>query len=222
MNEPLTQKYRRQLEKKFRTGSETAQRVYDTYVPRGGAVSDGNRTDTAHYRPAFNDIEMSFYRDSNPWGKEAGSTWFHEHGHYVDHNTALPSRSTSFYNAIKRDIEAYEDRWLTENGFNRNDISVAEMRRRIGSEMVTRSSMLTIGVQDIYGGVFQEYNAHSGGGIQWGHTWDYWTRGIQQYEVTSEAWADMFDAAFSPQVRQAMQEYLPSAWEWFERRLGGL
>ena len=219
---PLTQKYRKQLEDKFRSGSDEAKRVYDEYVPRGGAVSDGTRTGTAHYRPYYNDVEMSFRKDSTGQDKEAGSTWFHEHGHYVDFNASLPSRSMDFYNAIERDIRAFEDRWLSDHGMTRSDISEKDLRFRIGREMIQYGSRLTFGIQDIYGGVFREYNAHSGGGTQWGHTWDYWTRGNHWGEVTSEAWANMFDAAFSPRLRQAMQEYLPTAWDWFERRLGGL
>lgn len=219
---PLTQQYRRQLERKFQSGTDDAKRVYDAIVPRGGAVSDGNREDTAHYRPYFNDVEMSFRKDSTGWSKEAGSTWFHEHGHYVDHNTELPSRSMTFFNAIQRDVLAFEDRWLSEHGMSRGDITDHDLRYRIGREMIQYGSNLTFGIQDIFGGVFKDYNAHSGGGTEWGHTWDYWTRGNQQFEITSEAWANMFDAAFSPRLRQAMQDYLPTAWEWFERRLGGI
>jgi len=219
---PLPALYRRQLEKKFQSGIDAAKRVYDAVVPRGGAVSDGNREDTAHYRPYQNDVEMSFKKDSSGTAKEAGSTWYHEHGHYVDHNTSLPSRNMDFFNAIERDIIAFEDRWLSDHGMSRSDISVKDLRYRIGREIVQYGSNLTHGIQDIYGGVYKEYNAHSGGGTMWGHTWDYWTRGNRSFEVTSEAWANMFDAAFSPKGQAAMKEFLPTAWEWFERRLGGL
>ena len=91
---------------------------------------------------------MSFRKDSSGTDKEAGSTWYHEHGHYVDHNTSLPSRNMDFFNAIERDIIAFEDRWLSEHGMSRSDISVKDLRFRIGLEIVRYGNNLTHGIQD--------------------------------------------------------------------------
>ena len=218
----LTAKYRKQLEDRFKEGNDDAKRVYDDYIPRGGAVSNGKNRDGAYYRPYFNDIEMSFRKDSEANGKEAGSTWFHEHGHFLDHNAGLPSRNEAFYRAIVNDIRAFEDEWLADHGISRSDITDLQLRRNIGREMALKGSALTHAIQDIYGGVYREYNAFSGGFTMWGHSWDYWTRSNQAMEVTSESWAHMFNAAFSVQEQEAMREYLPSAWAWFQRRLGGI
>ena len=38
----------------------------------------------------------------------AGTTWFHEHGHYVDNNAGRISRNSDFAQAIFWDCQEYE------------------------------------------------------------------------------------------------------------------
>ena len=221
-NGPLTQGYKQKLEQMFDNGTEDAKNAYDKYIPKGGAVIDGN-SNNAYYRPLNNAVYMSFAADEyNVRG--AGSTWFHEHGHYLDHNAGNPSQNTGFWTCIQNDVKNYEDNWLARNGLKRGDITDQELRHRIGREIVRKGASATHAIQDIYGGVYVDYNGHTAGStIIWGHSWnDYWIKNGQSRFVPKEAWAHMFNASFSSNKQDAMREYLPSAWEWFNNRIKGL
>ena len=216
-------KYKRQLERRFEEGTDEAKRVYDKYIDHGGAVKNGNEQDGAYYKPSDNSVYMNFRKDSIAADSQPGSTWFHEHGHYVDWNSGRPSMDDDFFNAIQRDIENYENRWLDAHGLTRIPENLKIARQAIGREMVLKGGRLTRGIQDVYGGVYKEYNAHeTGTTTRWGHTWSYWTSGYRPFMVTCEAWANMFDSSFSRQGRDAMRDYLPSAYKWFEGALGGI
>lgn len=49
--------------------------------------------------------------------EEPGTTWFHEHGHFIDGLAKKVSKSTSFKQALKSDVSAYEKAVKQANGF---------------------------------------------------------------------------------------------------------
>lgn len=206
----LDKSYQNALERKYKAGTATARAVYDKYVPKGGAVADGNHSG-AHYSTKTHEIYMSFYDDEyNPRG--AGTTWFHEHGHYVDCDTGYVSRANSFREAIFRDVDAYEKLVKKKNGF----FTISQARSAIGKELVSLGD-ISHSVQDIFGGSIGRPYPES----NWGHKKSYWkARGDNG--IAAEAFAHMFEASFAPEKRAIIKYYLPNAWSEFEKLLGGL
>ncbi|MBQ8687965.1 MAG: hypothetical protein IJ512_05400 [Ruminococcus sp.] len=206
----LDKSYQNALERKYNSGTVTARAVYDKYIPQGGAVADGNHSG-AYHSPKTHEIYMSFYEDArNPRG--AGTTWFHEHGHYVDCDTGYVSRADTFREAIFRDVTTYEKVVKKKNGF----LTIAQARTAIGKELVALGD-ISHSVQDIFGGAIGRPYP----GANWAHKKSYWkTRGSGGVSV--EAFAHMFEASFSPEKKVIMKYYLPNAWAEFEKLLGGL
>lgn len=218
--EPLTNKYRDILEDRFNNASPELQQVYDKYVPKGGAVTDLHAGGGV-YHPNTNSIELDQRRDSDGMEKADGATWYHEHGHYIDTNALYPSLHYEYWDRLQRDVYNYETRWLVQHGYTRADlgtrISEDEMRTRIGREMQMNNAY-THGVQDIFGGV----NAGYQGKVDWGHDAKYWSSPSRRVTVPSEAWANMFDAAFSKKIEPFMRSYLPESFDWFMQTVSAL
>jgi len=212
--EPLSNKYKGILERKFNDASPEMQKVYDKYVPKGGAVTDLHSSDVGQFRHATNDIILNQSEDSDGRGKEDGSVWFHEHGHYVDFNAHRPSLSPEYWDRLQRDVYNIETRWLTQHGYSRADlgtkISEDQMRSGIALEL-NRNSRWTHGIQDVLEGINPDYE----GKVFWGHGSKYWTLPSRRAKVPVEAWAHMFDAAFDKKVDPYMRTYFPESYDWF-------
>jgi hypothetical protein len=113
---------------------------------------------------------------------------------------------------------------MIELGFNP---TIQDVRNAIRDELCTGiNAGLSDGIQDIFGGVYRAYNPWSKipsakhSEMRWGHEWEaYWMRGTREYEVASEAWAHMFEAQFSDEKYNLMEQYFPTAFEWFNNKL---
>ncbi len=197
------------LKNKYNSGTDIAKKVYDKFIPDGGAAADIYWKGTAHHSGRDHQIYLDVAKDMvNMRG--AGTTWFHEHGHYVDCDNNYISRSESFLNALRNDVKAYEKRCKKENGF----FTVKNARDKIADEFCT-SFHLTHSIQDIYGGVYKKrYRSDL-----YGHRAEYW-KAHGDYGVCLEAFAHMFEASFTPEKQKMMQKYLPTAWEKFKDMLG--
>ena len=202
---------RRALEERFLNGTDLGKDIYDHYIPRGGAVRNPNETG-AYYSPTHNMIWMSFSADArNPRG--GGSTWLHEHGHYVDFNIGRAvgkriSDDRQFQQALKKDVARYEQE-VAQHSDRRNwpgfsaAREVAKELRRLGDT--------TNAIQDIYGGVHRDRSNY-----EWGHANSYWTGDKQ---VAVEAAAHMFEAQFGSDKAGYMKKYLPTAWARYNELL---
>lgn len=202
--ESLPPGLRRALEDRFQTGTELGRDIYDHYIPAGGAVQD-SRSPNAHYSPWQNMVWMSFSADArNPRG--IGTTWLHEHGHFVDYNIGRSSgRNISddrqFQQALKKDVERYECEYARVH--NTTQSPTYNAARQVAAEL-RRLGDRTNGIQDIYGGVHRDRSNY-----YWGHDNSYWSGDRQ---VAVEAAAHMFEAQFASDKASYMQKYLPSAW----------
>ena len=202
---------RRALEERFLNGTDLGRDIYDHYIPPGGAVRDPNERG-AYYAPWANAVWMSFSADArNPRGN--GSTWLHEHGHYVDFNIGRAagkkiSDDRQFQQAIKRDVQRYEQEVARQRG--QINMSPSEAAREVAREL-RRLGDTTNAIQDIYGGVHRDRSNYT-----WGHDNSYWTGDKQ---VAVEAAAHMFEAQFGSDKAGYMQKYLPSAWARYNELL---
>lgn len=207
----LKQSYRDSLAQRFASGDPAAQRVYDKFIPAGGAVYDGAYKGVAHYSPSSNMVSMNFASDARN-KRGAGTAWFHEHGHYIDTNAGKVSRNLNFAQAIVRDCREYEKMFRKTHKLHLTD----DVRRGISYELCGQGDV-THSIQDIFGGsIGKPYP-----GAQWSHKATYW-KSHGPVGVCSEAFAHMFEASFSPDKRALMQKYFPTAWAEFEKILGGI
>lgn len=202
----LVQSYRDGLAQRFSTGSAAAQNAYDKYIPNGGAVEDGTYTGVAHYNPNNNAIFMNFAADEQR-RSGIGTTWFHEHGHFVDANAGNVSSVLSYLLAISSDCKTYEKAVRKVNKFTKaSDVRASIAKELIGIGNITHS------IQDIFGGVIRKrYTPDC-----WGHTTQYWMT-LGPAGVCMETFAHMFEASFEPDKQALMKKYLPKAWAEFER-----
>lgn len=112
----------------------------------------------------------------------------------------------------KYENSAFEQEYKKAHGFS----TMSETIDAIADEF-KKNVNITHSLQDIFGGVhMQRYRADL-----YGHSKEYWEkRGSNG--VTSEAFAHMFEASFSPEKRKLMEKYLPTAWAEFMKIRGGL
>lgn len=202
--------YNKALNSKYSKGSDVAKAVYDKYVPKGGAVTSYN-SPKAYHSTKNHKVYLDMNKDlNNP--RRAGTTWFHEHGHYIDRDAGDISHNDGFLRAIKADVKAYENK--IKSNFRLADLSDA--RIVIGTEFRSLGD-ISHSVQDIYGGVIGKPYPNAA----YAHMQKYW-KSHGRYGVCSEAFAHMFEASFDPDKTELMKQYLPNAWAEFEKLLGGL
>ncbi len=219
----LDQQYQDALMQRYANGDALTQKIYDKFIPSGGAVNDGNDSsggafyisgrcfDRDTQRWLNEGVYMNFTQDAaNPRGN--GTTWFHEHGHCVDSRAGNISHSDDFYNAIKKDCNDYENAVKQQHRFRKID----DVRFSLGLELRQLGGKSS-GIQDIYGGsIGKQYPM-----VQYYHKPSYWRSGGKD-ALCAEAFAHMFDAKFDPEKQAMMQKYLPTAWKEFEKILGGI
>lgn len=203
--------YVKAVSDRYESGTEIGKRVYDKYVPDGGVVSDYASKGTPCYSPDSESIYMDYKADLlNKRG--AGTTWFHEHGHFVDYAAGKVSENDDFLKAIKLDVKNFEGKIKEETGFR----NIADIRFFAGSK-IAKERELSHSVSDIFGGAIKKpYPMTS-----YSHTGAYW-KNQGTYGVTREAFAHMFEAQFSPDKQKIMEKYLPTAWAKFNELLGGM
>lgn len=107
------------LEQHYAAGNQTAQAVFERYV-QPGSVADGAFSGTPHFDSRIQKVKMNFAADmKDPRGP--ATTFFHEHGHFVDFTSCAGSGYTSlqtpdFGDALKKDFEAYVKATMKANG----------------------------------------------------------------------------------------------------------
>lgn len=209
----LTDEQVRGLADRFDEGTPMARKVYDKYVPQGSGIVNEKSDGTACFRPLENGVFMDIARDAYS-ENGAWSTYFHEHGHYVDFNAGTTIRGHIAYlsdtdqaliDALKADVKKMEQDTKKQKGFRR----VADARDAIGQQLLDEGDE-SAGIQDIFGGTIgRRY-----GWRLWGHDASYWRQGRDR-KLAHEAFANMFEAQYSPRKRELMRKYLPTSWERF-------
>lgn len=205
------EEYNSVLLKKYNKGTDTAKAVYDKYIPYDKTVEDYHYPKNPHHSPKNHMICLDVDKDkNNPRG--AGTTWFHEHGHYIDYEKNYFSCNDDYLEAIRNDVKNFEASVKTAHNYR----SKSDMRMAIGSELVGLGD-ISHSIQDIYGGAIGKPYP----GTRYVHKKEYWNR-HGRYGVCKEAFAHMYEASFTPEKAKLMEQYLPTAWAEFNKMLGGI
>lgn len=195
--------YKKTLEKRFKHGWRPLRSLYTKIVPDGGAVSNG-AANKAEYDHATRSIVMNFSKDAiNP--RMVGTTWYHEHGHYIDYNSGLGgiqlSKDQKFRDALKSDFDKYVSEWQKSHGLR--PYQKQATATGIQQEISALSNHLN-GVSDLFGAL--SGNTMVG---NWGHKKGYWN---DPDNAPAEAFAHMTDALMSKKdAEKAFKTYFPSA-----------
>ncbi len=194
--------YKIALTNRFEEGNDTVKAVYGKYVPEGGAVVGSKGGKGSH---SEGKVYMDFAADAaNIRG--AGTTYFHEHGHYVDYKAGRISHSAEYLKAMKKDITAlYESTGMKDKRNAEYEIMVRLTRKDIRNKVN--------GISDIVYGLTK---GKTGG--DWKHDKEYYIG----YALQHEAFAHMFEASFSTEKQALMKQFFPSAWEVFMKLMEGL
>lgn len=203
----MTQTYGDALEQRFSSGSDTAKQAFTKWVGQG-SIDDSAFTGTPHFSAQTQKVKMDFAKDAvNPRG--AGTTFFHEHGHYIDYLSNpivggyTSTKSPDFGDLLRSDFDAYIKAAMKSNKINKT-----QAYSLVGNEV---RGHLCHSVSDILGGLSKNRCTGS-----YGHRTMYWSN---PGAVEKEAFAHMFEAQFSADKHALMQKYFPNALAEFERLL---
>lgn len=206
----MTQAYSDALENRFASGTQAGQRAFAKFVPVG-SVADGAAKGTAFFSSRTQKVTMNFADDlANVRGP--GTTFFHEHGHYIDFVSSSGGGWTSlstpdFGTALHSDFDAYVKAVMGKHSLTKR----TDAYSLISTEVMGNKYN---GVSDLMGGL--SGNRARG---NWGHKRSYWsTKGA----LEQEAFAHMYEAQFSADKYALMQKYFPSALAEFEKLLKGV
>ena len=198
------------LEQHYAAGNQTAQAVFERYV-QPGSVADGAFSGTPHFDSRIQKVKMNFAADmKDPRGP--ATTFFHEHGHFVDFTSCAGSGYTSlqtpdFGDALKKDFEAYVKATMKANGTRKKTDAYTIIARELMD--ATHNA-----ISDLFGGLSR--NKARG---NYGHVTRYWTYSGM---LEKEAFAHMFAAQFDADRYALMQKYFPTALAEFEKLLKGM
>lgn len=207
----MTTDYKDALNQKFSKGSSEAKKAFNKLVP-SDSVADAAFNGTAHFNPTTQKINMNFAADlANKRG--AGTTFFHEHGHYIDFMAAgasnmeyLSTNSQTFGATLQSDFKDYVKVYKKLHNMKAADAYSAISFELIGHEKHSLS--------DLIDGISK--GKCSG---MYGHKRSYWsTPGA----LEREAFAYMFEASFNSDKYALMKQYFPNALAEFEQMLKGV
>lgn len=199
----IEKEYYNILKEKFSHGNKAAKHLFAKYA--GGETIDVSMYEgTAHFNTKTKKISMHYKADmSNIRG--AGTTWYHEHGHLIDDSLGMVSRDEHFKELLEQDTFQYRIKYGKEHNLKTYD----KVDRAISNDLqdIRRHSA----VSDLLDGLTK-------GNIRGcaGHSIDYWDN---QENITSEAFAHMFEAQFDEVHYKEMQKYFPKSLEYFEKKL---
>lgn len=199
----IEKEYYNILKEKFSHGNKAAKHLFAKYA--GGETIDVSMYEgTAHFNTKTKKISMHYKADMRNI-RGAGTTWYHEHGHLIDNSLGMVSRDEHFKELLEQDTFQYRIKYGKEHNLKTYD----KVDRAISNDLqdIRRHSA----VSDLLDGLTK-------GNIRGcaGHSIDYWDN---QENITSEAFAHMFEAQFDEVHYKEMQKYFPKSLEYFEKKL---
>lgn len=199
----IEKEYYNILKEKFLHGNKAAKHLFAKYA--GGETIDVSMYEgTAHFNTKTKKISMHYKADMRNI-RGAGTTWYHEHGHLIDDSLGMVSRDEHFKELLEQDTFQYRIKYGKEHNLKTYD----KVDRAISNDLqdIRRHSA----VSDLLDGLTK-------GNIRGcaGHSIDYWDN---QENITSEAFAHMFEAQFDEVHYKEMQKYFPKSLEYFEKKL---
>lgn len=191
------------LKDKFSHGTDDAKRLFTKYAS-GDSVENAVYENTARYNTKTKKISMNYGADlKNPRG--AGATWFHEHGHLVDDLAGNLSDDKNFIQLLESDSLSYRIAYGKAHHLGTFDKVDKAISEELG-DMRKDSA-----ISDIFDGVTQGNIIGCAS-----HPKEYWKN---RDNVTSEAFAHMFEAQFDKERYEQMKKYFPNALEHFEKKM---
>ena len=199
----MTSEYYACLKDKFSHGAENAKRLFTKFVG-DNSVEDAFYENTAHYNIRTKKISMHYGADlNNPRG--AGITWFHEHGHLIDDLSGNMSNDKYFLQLLENDSLSYRIAYGKAHHLKTFD----KVDKAIGGEL--KDMRKHSAISDIFDGVTQGNIIGCAS-----HSKEYWEN---RDNVTSEAFAHMFEAQFDKERYEQMGKYFPNALKYFEKKI---
>lgn len=207
----MNKSYQDTLNQRYSKGSTEAQKVFNKYVP-SDSVANSAHNGTAHFTPVSKKVNMNFANDlQNKRG--AGTTFFHEHGHYIDFMAAgsanyeyMSVNDKTFGALLLSDFKDYVKAYKKQHNMNAADAYAAISQELIGHEKHSLS--------DLIDGISK--GKCSG---MYGHQRSYWKN---PGALEKEAFAHMFEASFDSGKYALMKQYFPNALAVFEQMLKGM
>lgn len=134
-----------------------------------------------------------------------GATWFHEHGHLIDDALGTVSNDKQFKVLLNEDVYQYRIRYGKEHNLRTYD----KVDKTISGDL--QDMRKHSAVSDLLDGL-------TSGNIRGcaGHMYDYWDN---LENITSEAFAHMFESQFDKVRYDEMKKYFPQSLEYFEKKL---
>lgn len=208
----MTKDYEKVLKGRFGKGKSQAKKVFNKFVA-SDSVAVPNQRGTAHFNRATQKVYMDYANDLQN-ARGAGTTFFHEHGHYIDFVAAgtgnaqyLSTNNTAFGTLLKSDFDSYVRKVKKDKGYKNKSSAYADISFEImGHEKHS--------VSDIIGGLTKNQCLGS-----YRHVRSYWNN---PGAVEREAFAHMFEAMFEPDKYKLMEKYFPKAFKEFRSMLKGL
>ncbi|MCD7893808.1 MAG: hypothetical protein LUG60_08925 [Erysipelotrichaceae bacterium] len=209
MNQEISidEEYRKVLQQRFSHGTKLGKAIYVKYVKDDSIVSL-DYPDVPCYNNRDKKIFLNATIDlNNPRG--AGITWFHEHGHYIDDALVYISEDDVYRNYMDVDLLLYREKYRRKYNMK----SLEEVDIAISDEL-----------EDIYKhlAISDLMEGFTNGRIVnvVGHGNDYWLDDITN--ITSEAFAHMFECKFDDNGCKEMKKYFPLSFKYFEKKLNKL
>lgn len=207
----MTTSYKDALNQKFVQGLGEAKKAFNKFVS-SNSVADAAFTGTAHFDPASRSVNMNFAADLQNM-RGAGTTFFHEHGHYIDFMAAgtsnasyLSTDSKVFGSLLRPDFRDYVNAYKKKHNMKTADAYIAISFELRGHEKHSLSDLLDGISRGKCSGMY-------------GHRRSYWS---YQGALETEAFAHMFEAMFDSGKYALMKQYFPNALAEFERMLKGV
>lgn len=207
----MSKPYQDVLNQRFSNGSTEVQKAFNKYVPPD-SVANSAFSGTAHFAPSTKKVNMSFSADlQNKRG--AGTTFFHEHGHYIDFMVAgstnyeyLSVNNSSFGSLLLSDFKEYVKAYKKQHGMKANEAYNAISQDLMGHEKHSLSDLLDGISKGKCSGMY-------------GHRRSYWSN---PGAIEKEAFAHMFEASFDSNKYALMKQYFPNALAEFEQMIKGV
>ena len=202
----ISKEYYNGLKEKFLHGSTAAKHIFSKYAS-GETIETSAFEGIAHFNTETKKISMHYSADLNN-SRGVGVTWFHEHGHLIDDALGIISDDQHFKELLEQDVFQYRMVYGKEHNLKTYD----KIDRSISKDL--QNMRKHSAVSDLLDGLTK-------GNIKGcaGHESDYWNN---PGNITSEAFAHMFEAQFDEVRYFEIKKYFPESLEYFEKKLKGV
>lgn len=199
----IDKEYYNILKEKFSHGNREAKHLFTKYAA-GDTIETSLFEGTAQFNTKTKKISMHYRADLDNL-RGAGTTWFHEHGHLIDDALGTISNDKRFKELLEQEALQYRIRYGEEHNLKTYDKTDAAISSEL-QDMKKHSA-----VSDLLDGLTK-------GNIRGcaKHSMDYWDN---PKNITSEAFAHMFEAQFDKVRYDEMKKYFPQSLEYFEKKL---